>query len=653
MSDVTRTGNPFFDAWMDAGRRFLEPVGQSKPMTPMIGGAGMSDAVARAQETWELCQRQTADWVKASSRFLASGSPSDGGDGIAEETLRKMMDPTRFLYAGTDEINHAIQRLVEGPEFADIGTIERQVLKATREWMALREASAAYRGVTSAAWSRAFQTFSKETAKDPGLLQQGFRAVLDRWLGIANDELIRTQRTDEFLKAQRELLAAGVAYRLKERELVEVWCETHSIPTRTEVDDLHRTVHELRRQVRALNARLAATDTRPDATATPAETARARTPSRHPGPSSGCSPQVLRSDAMPEQTFRPDQSWREAVEFGARFARGAEALGRIRDVDVDVGATPKTETMRVEKVTLHRYDPLPGVEVKTGPVLIVYGLVGRYTMADLQEDRSLVRNLLKRGVDLWVVDWGHPSRADQFLSIDNYVDWFLDDCIEHIRKASGVDGVTLLGICEGGTFSTLYAARHGEKVKNLILTITPIDFHADQQHGDASHGFINLWTRNLTDDDITKLIDAFGNLPGEIMASVFQLMSPVRDHDQIQPRPPGRRRGRQETHELPAHGEVACRSPAPSRRCRQAMADRSLQGEPAGQGYLRARRGNRGPQAGHHAGAECLRAAGYHHPAAVLDGARTAGRDQRLHGAAAARRACRRLRQLEEPGHRW
>ena len=231
---------------------------------------------------------------------------------------------------------------------------------------------------------------------------------------------------------------------------------------------------------------------------------------------------------MSEQTFRPDQSWREAVEFGARFARGAEALGRIRDADVDVGATPKTQTMRVEKMTLHHYDPLPGVEIKTGPVLIVYGLVGRYTMADLQEDRSLVRNLLKRGVDLWVVDWGHPSRADQFLSIDNYVDWFLDDCVEHIRKASGIDGVTLLGICEGGTFSTLYAARHAEKVKNLILTITPIDFHADQDHGDASHGFINLWSRNLTDDDINKLIDAFGNLPGEIMASVFQLMSPVR-----------------------------------------------------------------------------------------------------------------------------
>ena len=34
-------------------------------------------------------------------------------------------------------------------------------------------------------------------------------------------------------------------------------------------------------------------------------------------------------------------------------------------------------------------------------------------MTDLQEDRSFIRNLLKQGVDVWVVDWGNPSRADR------------------------------------------------------------------------------------------------------------------------------------------------------------------------------------------------------------------------------------------------
>ena len=154
--------------------------------------------------------------------------------------------------------------------------------------------------------------------------------MLDRWLVIANDELIRTQRTDEFLKAQRELLSAGVTYRLKERELVEVWCETHSIPTRTEVDDLHRTVHELRGQVRDA-VRPPRRRKIPDPT--PMQSPRPM-PHRPEPPAAtrarrrGCRPaNPEEARPMPEQTFRPDQSWREAVEFGARFARGAEALG--------------------------------------------------------------------------------------------------------------------------------------------------------------------------------------------------------------------------------------------------------------------------------------------------------------------------------------
>jgi class III poly(R)-hydroxyalkanoic acid synthase PhaE subunit len=277
MAETTRTGNPFFDAWIDAGRRFMET---GFAPAQIANGGQLSELVSRTEENWQLCQRQAADWAKASKRWLSPGAGDTPTEGIAEETLRRMLDPTRFLYAGTDEINQAIQRLVEGPEFADIGTLERQVLKATREWMALREASAAYRAVTTAAWSRAFQTFSKELTKDPGLMRQGFRPVLDRWLAIANDELIRTQRTDAFLKTQRELLAAGVDYRLKERELVEMWCETHSIPTRTEVDDLHRTVHELRAQVRELSRRLAAEEERPAARETPERAAQPAKPRR-------------------------------------------------------------------------------------------------------------------------------------------------------------------------------------------------------------------------------------------------------------------------------------------------------------------------------------------------------------------------------------
>lgn len=257
MTDPFKTGNPFVDAWSSA---LMQGSGAMAAT-----GAGMewTAALREVETNWKLGQRQVEDWMKAVGRQMAPGGEPDTLDGIAEETLRRMLDPTQFLAAGTDEVNQAIQRLVEGPDFTDIGTLERQVLKATREWIALRQASAAFKAVIAAAWARAFATFSQETRADYSLMTQGPRVVLDRWLKVANEELIRTQRTEPFLKAQRDLLTAGVDYRLKERALVEVWCETHSIPTRTEVDDMHRTLHDLRAQIRELKSGLAAVEARP------------------------------------------------------------------------------------------------------------------------------------------------------------------------------------------------------------------------------------------------------------------------------------------------------------------------------------------------------------------------------------------------------
>jgi poly[(R)-3-hydroxyalkanoate] polymerase subunit PhaC len=225
--------------------------------------------------------------------------------------------------------------------------------------------------------------------------------------------------------------------------------------------------------------------------------------------------------------FKPEQAVKEAAALAEKVARGAALFAKIRSDDVAIATTPKDEVWHQDKVSLHRYRPLAEKKVAT-PVLIVYGLIGRYTMADLQEDRSLVRNLLKLGIDLYVVDWGNPSRADRWLTLDDYIDGYLAECVDFIRAQHGLDKVSLLGICEGGVFTTCYAALHPENVKALVLTITPIDFHGDTVENRIGHGFINIWTRSLPPEDIDQLIEAYGNLPGEFMGSVFSMMTPMR-----------------------------------------------------------------------------------------------------------------------------
>jgi polyhydroxyalkanoate synthase len=126
------------------------------------------------------------------------------------------------------------------------------------------------------------------------------------------------------------------------------------------------------------------------------------------------------------------------------------------------------------------------------------------------------------------VDWGKPSRADRYLTLGDYILGYLDGCVAEIAKRAGVPKVNLLGVCEGGVFTTAFAALEPERVNTLILTITPIDFHADTVDDRLGHGFINIWTRSITPEDVDRLIDANGNLPGEFMGAIFNQMSPMR-----------------------------------------------------------------------------------------------------------------------------
>ncbi|HUP29154.1 MAG TPA: alpha/beta fold hydrolase, partial [Usitatibacter sp.] len=111
-------------------------------------------------------------------------------------------------------------------------------------------------------------------------------------------------------------------------------------------------------------------------------------------------------------------------------------------------------------------------------------------------------------------------------TLEDYIDGYLGECVDFIRRDQGIDKVSLLGICEGGVFTTCYAARNPGKVASLTLTITPIDFHAGTQGGPLHHGLIGLWARSMSKEDVDKLIEANGNLPGELMSFVFSMMTP-------------------------------------------------------------------------------------------------------------------------------
>lgn len=206
----------------------------------------------------------------------------------------------------------------------------------------------------------------------------------------------------------------------------------------------------------------------------------------------------------------------EAEKTQKRLSKASDVL--LGPLNTELSTTPYEVVYEEDRVKLKHYTRLePEDKLKT-PLLVVYALINRETMLDLQEGRSVVSTFLKEGIDLYMVDWGYPTRKDHFLTIDDHVNGYMDNMIDFIREKHGIEKINLMGICMGGSFCVMYTALHPEKIKNLITTVTPSNFDTDQ-------GLLHVWMRNL---DVDKMINAFGNIPGDLMNLGFLLLNPAR-----------------------------------------------------------------------------------------------------------------------------
>ena len=91
-----------------------------------------------------------------------------------------------------------------------------------------------------------------------------------------------------------------------------------------------------------------------------------------------------------------------------------------RPANVEVGTTPHEVVYEEDSLRLLHYrreTPAKYAE----PLLFCYALVNRPYILDLQPDRSVVRQFLARGFDVYLIDWGIPTAADRSMTLHDYI----------------------------------------------------------------------------------------------------------------------------------------------------------------------------------------------------------------------------------------
>ena len=161
-----------------------------------------------------------------------------------------------------------------------------------------------------------------------------------------------------------------------------------------------------------------------------------------------------------------------ASSIAAQFLEFSGDARGDRNPQEPEGATPSKIALELHTVRLRDFTMVKsGVPALLCTPLALHGAA----IADLAVGHSLVAALRGAGTErLFMADWRSATADMRFLGIDEYLADLnvLVDCVGGL--------VDLIGLCQGGWLSLVYAGRFPAKVRKLVMAGAPIDIAARQ-----------------------------------------------------------------------------------------------------------------------------------------------------------------------------
>lgn len=180
------------------------------------------------------------DWMKT----LSSPVSIDGGDPVAKHPL---LAGLRHVYAGaSDAVGWGLYTKL-GETLAEVGRAQTAASESqAKVWNAIGEI-----------WTSARTRFG-EVLRGMVERRESFadvQAFLRAWTTALDETAHDAMQSESGLALTAEVSRAASQLRHAQNRAVEVFSELYNIPTRAELDEAYRLIHELRKEVRELKKR--------------------------------------------------------------------------------------------------------------------------------------------------------------------------------------------------------------------------------------------------------------------------------------------------------------------------------------------------------------------------------------------------------------
>jgi len=154
----------------------------------------------------------------------------------------------REAYQGT------FARLVASPGLGMTREFNEKFQTGFDAWVSWQLATLEYQGVLGEIWDQAFKQFQEDilSLAEKGEKIETLRDFVLLWTRGAEQVFTNAFQTESYVLAQGQMLNAAMAYRTHEREIIEVFLKLYDLPTRSELNETHRRIYELRKEVKRL-----------------------------------------------------------------------------------------------------------------------------------------------------------------------------------------------------------------------------------------------------------------------------------------------------------------------------------------------------------------------------------------------------------------
>ena len=176
-------------------------------------------------------------------------------------------------------------------------------------------------------------------------------------------------------------------------------------------------------------------------------------------------------------------------------------------------ATPNTVLLDLRTMVFRDYSK---AGARGTPTIVDAPYAGHSAMiADYHKGQSLIETLVANNLErVFLTDWKSATADMKDLEIDQYLAE-LNVCVDDLGGR-----VNLIGLCQGGWLSAMYAARFPNKVLSLVLAGAPIDT-------DAGEGPVKRMAHAFPTAFYEELVALGGGLMrGEIMLRGWKNMHP-------------------------------------------------------------------------------------------------------------------------------